>query len=90
MEQHLADVVGLQTCHPQGLIPPTPEVSHTNKGVDSSKYADLGQSELEIGGVETAILIKSISTSKPNQNRLGFFYLIFFIRIFIYFCNLYE
>ena len=51
MEQHLVDVVGQQTCHPQGLIPSTPEVLHTQQGVDSSEYADLGQSELEIGGV---------------------------------------
>jgi len=74
MEQHLVDVVGQQTCHPQGLIPSTPEVSHTQQGVDSSEYADLGQSELEIGGVETAILIKSISTFKPNHKSVGFFF----------------
>ena len=81
MEQHLVDVVGLQTCHPQGLISSTLEVSHTQQGVDSSEYADLEQSELEIGGVETAILIKSISTfiQKPNFIGWVFFYFIIFI-----------
>ena len=52
---------------PVGSDVETPKTSHTNPGVDSSEYADSEWSKLEIGGVETAILIKSISTfENPN------------------------
>jgi hypothetical protein len=75
MEQHLADVVGHLNLSPVGSDTETPKVSHTNPGVDNSKCADLEKSKLEIGGVETAILIKSLSTlQKPNCSSVGFFY----------------
>jgi hypothetical protein len=76
MEQHLVDVVGLKTCHPQGLIPSTPEVSHTQQGVDNFKYADLEWSGLRIEGFETAILNNSIFTSNKENptGSVGFFY----------------
>ena len=55
---------GFINLSPAGSDVETPKTSHTNPGVDSPKCADLGWSKLEIGGVETAILIKSISTFK--------------------------
>ena len=60
---------GLTNLSPVGSDVETPKASHTNPGVDSLKYADLGWSKLEIGGVETAILIKSISTFKLKPNH---------------------
>lgn len=68
---------GLKNLSPVGSDVETPKTSHTNLGVDNLKYADLGWSKLEVGGVETAILIKSISTfelKNPTIARLGFFY----------------
>jgi hypothetical protein len=53
---------GSPNLSPVGSDAETPKASHTNPGVDNLKYADLGWSKLEIDGVETAILIKSVST----------------------------
>jgi hypothetical protein len=66
---------GLLNLSPVGSDVETPKTSHTNPGVDNLKCADLGWSKLEIDGVETAILIKSISTfvQNPTVARLGFF-----------------
>jgi hypothetical protein len=77
MEQHLVDVVGHLNLSPVGSDAETPKASHTNPGVDNSKCADLEKSKLEIDGVETAILIKSLSTlQKPNCSSVGFFFIL--------------
>ena len=55
---------GLINLSPVGSDVETPKASHTNPGVDETKCADFVESKLEIGGVETALLIKSISTFK--------------------------
>lgn len=53
---------GLLNLSPVGSDVDTPKTSHTNSGVDETKIADFVDSKLGIDGVETAILIKSIST----------------------------
>lgn len=53
---------GLINLSPVGSDVDTPKASHTNSGVDFTKCADLVESKLESGGVETAISIKSLST----------------------------